>query len=174
MVDRRQDLFLVICGPGQPRRSRYEPGPGSCGRFRTRSCPTPPGLHTATVCGRSADIISVAAGGSVPRRPLPWCGAAGRCGRAKVGTRRLSAHARLHGRVPDLSGQTSVVHNRGAGQMRGGVALSGAVTRIFRGLRVYTGNPPGIDRRRSEVVAFANCGGHSLDILRYCFAGSIE
>ena len=41
-------------------------------------------------------------------------------------------------------------------------------------LRAYIRNHPGIDHSQSELVYFTHYGSHSLDILIYCFAGTIQ
>ncbi len=45
---------------------------------------------------------------------------------------------------------------------------------ILAELRAYIRNHPGIDHAQSELVYFTNYGTHSLDILIYCFAGTIQ
>lgn len=45
---------------------------------------------------------------------------------------------------------------------------------ILKDLRAYVQNHPGIDHTQSALVNFTNYGPHSLDILIYCFAGTIQ
>ncbi len=45
---------------------------------------------------------------------------------------------------------------------------------ILKDLRAYIARHPGIDHHQSEIVNFTNYGTHSLDILIYCFAGTVQ
>ena len=45
---------------------------------------------------------------------------------------------------------------------------------ILKELRAYLQNHPGIDHRQSQMVNFTNYGTHSLDIMIYCFAGTVQ
>jgi len=45
---------------------------------------------------------------------------------------------------------------------------------ILQDLRAYIGNHSGIDHSQSEMVYFTNYGAHSLDILIYCFAATVQ
>ncbi len=46
--------------------------------------------------------------------------------------------------------------------------------KILEDLRAYIARHPGIDHTQSELVYFTNYGSHSLDILLYCFAGTVQ
>jgi MscS family membrane protein len=45
---------------------------------------------------------------------------------------------------------------------------------ILKELRAYLQHHPGIDHRQSQMVNFTNYGTHSLDIMIYCFAGTVQ
>ncbi len=45
---------------------------------------------------------------------------------------------------------------------------------ILEDLRAYLANDPRIDHSQSEFVNFTNYGAHSLDILIYCFASTVQ
>ncbi len=45
---------------------------------------------------------------------------------------------------------------------------------ILAELRAYIGNHSGIDHNQSQMVYFTNYGTHSLDILIYCFAATVQ
>ena len=45
---------------------------------------------------------------------------------------------------------------------------------ILRELRTYITHHPGIDHHQSQMVNFTNYGTHSLDIMIYCFAGTVQ
>lgn len=50
----------------------------------------------------------------------------------------------------------------------------GRLPGILQELRAYIGNHSGIDHSQSEMVYFTNYGAHSLDILIYCFAATVQ
>ena len=45
---------------------------------------------------------------------------------------------------------------------------------ILKELRAYIEGHPGIDHSQSQMVNFTNYGPHSLDIMIYCFAGTVQ
>lgn len=45
---------------------------------------------------------------------------------------------------------------------------------ILEELRTYLKNHPGIDHGQSQMVYFTNYGPHSLDVLIYCFAATVQ
>ncbi len=46
--------------------------------------------------------------------------------------------------------------------------------RILKQLRTYIDQHPGIDHTQSRMVNFTGYGTHSLDVLIYCFAGTVQ
>ncbi|MGC8518667.1 MAG: mechanosensitive ion channel family protein [Steroidobacteraceae bacterium] len=45
---------------------------------------------------------------------------------------------------------------------------------ILQELRAYLSRHPGIDHHQSQMVNFINYGTHTLDIMIYCFAGTVQ
>lgn len=50
----------------------------------------------------------------------------------------------------------------------------GRLPAILADLRAYIENHPGIDHTQSQMVNFTNYGSHSLDLMIYCFAGTVQ